>query len=67
MSRRSFNSVRSYFFREQCARIDREQREYGGRALEDYTLDDFRAIRFAATSAAVRHIQASLNILRKNP
>lgn len=61
MSRRSFNSVRSYFFRAQCARVDREYREYGGTPLERYRLDDFRRFYALATSQAVDTIQASLN------
>lgn len=65
MSRQSFNSVRSYFFRAQCATIEREQREYGGRSLEAYGLDDFRRLYAASTSQAVDHCQAITN--RYNP
>jgi hypothetical protein len=50
---RAFASVRSYYFRAHCAQIEREQREYGGRRLEDYGLDDFRILYAAATSQAV--------------
>jgi hypothetical protein len=60
MSRRSLASVTSYFFRAHCARIDREQREYGGRSLDDYTLEDFRIIHAAATSQAIDTVQRSL-------
>lgn len=53
MTRCSFNSVRSYFFRAEIAERDREQREYGGRSLEDYDLEDFRALFARATSRAI--------------
>jgi hypothetical protein len=52
---RTLADVTSYYFRAHCAQIDREQREYGGRSLDDYTLDDFRIIHAAATSQAVEH------------
>lgn len=58
---RSFNSVRQYFFRSHCAQIEREQREYGGRSLDDYRLDDFRIIHQAATSQAIDWLQAATN------
>lgn len=49
----TFANARQYYFREQIARIDREQREFGGRSLDDYDLDDFRRLYAIATSQAV--------------
>jgi hypothetical protein len=57
---RSLESVRSYYFRAHCAQIDRDQREYGGRSLDDYTLEDFRIIFAAATSQAIAWKRSAL-------
>ena len=57
---RSLTSVRSYYFRELVARYDREQREYGGVALDALRLDAFRAMhRLARLKAIAWRRQAS--------
>jgi hypothetical protein len=51
---RSLTNVRSYYFRKAIAERDYEQREFGGRSLDDYCLDDFRPIwRNAKTEALI--------------
>ena len=51
---RSIASIRSYYFRELVARYDREQREYGGVALDALHLDAFRAMRRLAQPQSPR-------------
>lgn len=65
MSRRSFTSVRSYFFRAAIADIDREYRQYGGLSVDNLDLDDFRELFFSATSQAVDALTRATN--RWNP
>jgi hypothetical protein len=53
IAHRTFTDVRSYFFRAALANIDREQRQYGGRPLDAYRLEDFRSIHARATKQAL--------------
>lgn len=53
----SFTSIRRYYFRSACARIDWEHACFGGRDLEQMTLADFRELYARAALAALEIIR----------
>lgn len=57
---RSLTSLRSSFFNQECDEANYHYIEYGGRSLEDFTLEDFRPMwRRAHTKALDWHRAAN--------
>ena len=56
---RSFTDIRSYYFRQACALVDRDRAIYGGRGLDEFKPADFRILFKRATKRAREDYRAA--------